>query len=106
MAVDTYQLIREAILNKQQIMATYDGYYRELCPHVIGVGPRGNAQALFVQFGGGSSQGEVTPNDPRWKCMSVSGLTDVEVRDGEWYTIESHSQPQTCVKYVDLEVKY
>ncbi len=27
----TYNLIRQAILNKQQVVATYDGHRREMC---------------------------------------------------------------------------
>ena len=29
---DIYRLIREAIERKQQVLATYHGYYREMCP--------------------------------------------------------------------------
>ena len=34
--MNTYELIKDAILNKKQITAVYDGYYREMCPHALG----------------------------------------------------------------------
>jgi hypothetical protein len=53
---NTYNAIRNAIANKQQVVATYKGHVREMCPHVIGT-KNGREQALFYQFGGTSSSG-------------------------------------------------
>lgn len=30
--MNVYQIIRQAILNKEQVLATYHGYHREMCP--------------------------------------------------------------------------
>lgn len=49
--MSNYELIRNAILGKQQIFAVYDSHPRELCPHAIGT-KNGRQQALFYQFGG------------------------------------------------------
>ena len=84
----------------------YEGHYREMCPHAIGT-KNGREQALFIQFGGSSSSaGEVTPDDAKWRCIPIGGLTQVDVQDGEWHTLDDHSQPQTCVGDIDLEVEY
>ena len=48
-----YATIRQAILDKEQVLATYHGYHREMCPHVIGW-KHGEEHALFYQFGGQS----------------------------------------------------
>ncbi|MGS1319406.1 hypothetical protein [Stenotrophomonas geniculata] len=48
--MSTYAIVRQAILDKHQITAVYDGYYREMCPHAIGE-KNGKEQALFYQFG-------------------------------------------------------
>ena len=37
----TYNLFRNAILGEQQVICTYEGRYRELCPHIIGTNKRG-----------------------------------------------------------------
>ena len=108
MPSSAYALIREAIQNKQQVTATYGGYLRELCPHAIGLGPSGNEQALFYQFGGYSSRGEAKdlPEADGWRCLAVDGLSDLSVRDGDWYTGDNHSVKNSCIKDLDLEVDY
>ena len=102
--MDVYQTIRSAIQDRKQVVATYQGHVREMCPHVIGYGPTGIAQALFFQFAGGSSRG--LPPGGMWRCLRLADLSDVETRNGEWHTGPRHSQPQTCVRQVDLEVDY
>ena len=99
-----YDTIRSAIKNKQQVIATYQEHVRELCPHVIGT-KNGRQQALFYQFGGTSSKGTITPEQGAWRCLSISDLTDVSTRNGEWHTGVNHSRPQTCVDNIDLEVE-
>ena len=97
---DAYALIREATLSRRQIVATYKGHRRELCPHVIGT-KNGRRQALFFQFGGGSTT--VLPPAGDWRCIPIDGLEDVVVRDGPWHTGPGDEQAETCVDVVDVE---
>jgi hypothetical protein len=101
--MDPYALVRQAILDRDQVIASYNGYRREMCPHVLGT-KGGRRQALFYQFAGGSSSG--LPPGGEWRCIPVDQLTDVEVRPGEWHTGIGHSRPQTCVDYVDTEIAF
>ncbi len=97
-------LIRVAIQRKQHVIATYNGYSRELCPHVLGY-KNGALQCLFYQFGGHSSSGSITPGSPaNWRCMPLANLKDIRVVDGPWHTAANHSRPQTCVDSVVEEV--
>jgi hypothetical protein len=107
MSSEAYQLVRSAILAKRIIVARYNGHVREMCPHVIGYGPSGNEQALFYQFGGGSSTG-IGPDGSRdnWRCIRLDGLRDIKIVDGPWHTAPNHSRPQTCVQEIDVEVDY
>ena len=98
---DAYSIIRQAILDRSQIVATYEGHRREMCPHVIGTKHR-RAQALFFQFGGSSQSG--LPPGGEWRCMPIDTLKDVAARTGPWYTGTGHSRPQTCVGVVDVSV--
>jgi len=100
---DNYSLIRQAILDKSQIRATYQGRFREMCPHTLGT-KNGRRQALFFQFAGESSRG--LPPGGEWRCIPVDELVDVSVQEGEWHTDQRHSQPQTCVDEVDVEVAH
>lgn len=106
MPSQSYLLIRQAIAEKKQIFADYQGYPRQMCPHVIGT-TAGKEQALFYQFGGLSSKGAVTHNsENNWRCMPISGLTNIRIQEGPWYTAENHSRQQTCVQQIDLEVVF
>lgn len=104
--MSNYELIRNAILKKQQVFAIYDNFPRELCPHAIGT-KNGRQQALFYQFGGSGSKGPVVPGAPsNWRCLPVDGLRNINVHEGEWYTAENHSKVQTCIDHIDVEVSY
>ena len=100
-----YDLLKQAILNKQQVIATYNGYRREMCPHALGK-KNGKEHCLFYQFAGESSSGPIIPgSDKNWRCIPVNGLEDVTIRDGEWHTAHNHSRRQTCIDDIDVEVK-
>lgn len=99
-----YLIIRNAIINKQQVIATYNAHVREMCPHVIGM-KNGKEQALFYQFGGSSSSGPIIPNSPQnWRCLPIDGLSNIKVQDGAWHTSNNHSKAQKCVDDIDIEV--
>jgi hypothetical protein len=99
---ESYALIRQAILEKRQIVATYNGHHRELCPHVIGTTKDGRPQALFFQFAGTSSSG--LPPGGDWRCIPIDGLEEVVMRPGNWHTAPNYPGPQTCVDVIDVEV--
>lgn len=104
---DTYALVRQAIIDKHQVVGTYHNHRREMCPHVIGVSRKGRRQALFYQFGGASESG-LGPDGSRfnWRCIPLDDLMDVIVRPGDWHTAPNHTRPQTCVFRVDVEVSF
>lgn len=105
MSRDTYRLIREALLQRRQVLATYGGLPRAFCPHVLGH-KHGRAQALVYQFGGESHQGAVQGDGPdNWRCIHLDDLRDVRLRDGPWHSADNYRQhPQACVDEVDVEV--
>jgi hypothetical protein len=97
----TYKLFSDAILGERQVTCVYQGYYRELCPLIIGH-TRGKERVLAFQFGGQSSSG--LPLGGNWKCLDLSHVKDAELRAGAWREGERHSKQQTCVEDVDLDV--
>jgi hypothetical protein len=66
---DTYALLRQAILERKHVIAEYDGFHREMCPHVLGW-KDGVRHIFSFQFAGGSSKG--LPPEGQWKWMSVA----------------------------------
>ena len=103
--MDNYTIIKNAIINKQQITADYNGYYREMCPHVIG-DKNGRRQALFYQFAGESSSGIVPGSQSNWRCIPVDTLQNVKAQSGAWHTASNHSTASTCLDVIDVEVDY
>jgi hypothetical protein len=97
-----YSIVRQAIIQKLDIAATYAGRRRLMSPHVIGT-KNGRRQALFYQFGGSSGSG--LPPGGDWRCMAIVGLSGVSSFKGVWHTGRSHTRPQTCVDVVDVVVR-
>jgi len=103
----TYNLFRNAILGEQQVICTYEGRHRELCPHIIGT-KDGREQALLYQFAGESSSGlKPDGSSDNWRCVRVDELSDISVRkaEGEWHTASNYSAMQTCVDKIDVKVE-
>ena len=101
---NVHDLIRQAILTKTQVFATYDGYARAMCPHVMGT-KRGRSNALCYQFAGASRRGIGPVGSPNnWRCVHLDQLEDVVLQEGPWHTAPNYTRPQTCVDEVDAEV--
>ncbi len=101
--VSNYDLVREAVLRKQQVVASYNGRRRRLCPHAIGR-KRSVPHALLLPVRGSSSSG--LSSDPRanWRCLAIDALRDIEVRDGNWHTAD-YDESQSCIDEVDVSVE-
>lgn len=100
--MDVYQLIRQAILGRKIVVATYKGHVRVMCPHVIGR-KNGKEHAFFYQFAGGSERG-LGPDgsNENWRCIDISLLSNVSVREGAWHTCRSGTDKQACIDQVDV----
>jgi hypothetical protein len=95
----TYSLVRNAILSEQQVVCTYEGRHRELCPHIIGTNKAGEEVVLAWQFAGESS-GKL----PQWRCLRLIHIRDAIARDGRWHEGGSHKMTQRCVTEIDLDI--
>src|SRR5205807_10323813 len=63
----TYTLFRNAIRAEQQVVCSYGGRTREMCPHIIGTNKNGEEVVLAWQFAGDSS-GKL----PQWRCLRLA----------------------------------
>lgn len=106
--MNVYQLIRQAILEKQIVSGYYKGAQRIMCPHVLGRNKNGRYQALFYQFAGESTSRPIMPDGSpdNWRCIPIEGLTNVTIEQGQWHTAPNHTRPQTCVAQIDVEVSF
>lgn len=96
-----YQLLRQALLTRRPLSCVYDNYYREFCPHVIGL-KEGNENVLVYQFGGASSTPLRQPG--QWKCFHVAKIESIKPLGGPWHGGDRETQPQSCVDEIDVLV--
>lgn len=97
-----YNLFREAMAEKKQIVCMYGGRRREICPAILGH-TDGEEKALAYQFAGETNSR--LPPGGEWRCFSLSKVTDVRLRAGPWLTGDgTHSASQPCVRDVDFDV--
>lgn len=89
------------MIGRKQVLCSYDGYPRKLCPVILGH-TNGHEVALAFQFGGRSKSG--LPPGGQWKCLRLSKVQEARLRDGPWRAGTRHTRPQLCVKVVDLDV--
>jgi hypothetical protein len=101
MATANYGLFRKAILSEKQVTCTYDGYRRELCPHIIGH-TDGEEKVLAFQFAGESKSG--LPRRGEWRCLYLARVRDARMRKGPWFAGSRHRVAQRCVEDIDLDI--
>jgi len=91
-----------AISNRHQIVCDYLGYSREVCPHVLGYGVKGNEQAIVFQFGGQSSN--IFSSEDEWRCFDLRLVRNVVLRPGPWHTGEKNMAETACVNRIYASV--
>jgi hypothetical protein len=100
MPSDTYDRIWQAVRERKQIVFSYDGAKREVCPLVLGYAADGEEKVFTYQFAGATSRRAKLPN---WRCFSLASVKMLQVQAGKWHEGSSHTQPQSCVRFVDVD---
>jgi hypothetical protein len=102
----TFTIVERAISEHAIVVADYQGYRREMCPHILGY-KGGREHCLLYQFAGQSKSGLGPPGSLKnWRCVFVDELRNVATRIGAWHTASYQEQRQTCVEEVVAEVKF
>ncbi|HEX5280474.1 MAG TPA: hypothetical protein VFW28_10360 [Micropepsaceae bacterium] len=96
-----YRQFAQAMATQKQILCDYDGFPRELCSIILGHS-KGQEKALTFQFGGQSRSG--LPPRGEWRCLLLSKVSNVRLRDGAWHAGTRHTQPQGCVEDVNVDI--
>jgi len=94
----SYKLFRQAIAKKMQVVCIYHGKRREVCPVILGH-TKGVEKTLVYQFGG-----ETDGKLPNWRCLTLSEVSEIVLREGRWHGGKSHQTSQTCVADVEFDV--
>ena len=97
-----YEISRDAILGEKQVICTYEGHHRVVCPIILG-NTGCEEKVLTYQFGGTSGRGLAPGGD--WRCMHLSTVRDARLRDGPRHEGSGqHRKEQTCVVDVGLDI--
>jgi hypothetical protein len=97
-----YELIRNAVVERDCVSAWYQGKLRLFSPVVLGT-KAGEPHVLAYQFGGTSRQPLGPDGSPRnWRCLRVSELTEVNLVPGVWHTTGRRKGAQNCIDQVDV----
>jgi hypothetical protein len=102
MPSENYELFLAAMRSRQQVVCTYQGHIRELCPILLGRTGL-EEKALVFQFGGSTSDGPIRPPGD-WKCLRLDEVRSASLRDGPWHAGSQHSVAQHCMKMVEYDV--
>jgi len=101
MPSDAYKLIFQALRRRKQLTFSYQGLPRECCPAILGYAADGREVLFAYQFSGATSS---KTKLPQWRCFYLEGISDLRSRPGYWLEGTSHTQAQTCVHFVDVDV--
>lgn len=96
----TYQIIRQAIVDRQCASALYEDYVRVFCPRTIGRDDSGTAVVAAFQYGGGCPGG--LPLGGIWCCFRVGDLDLISITDDGWRSGTSGGRHANWVTDVDV----
>ena len=75
-----------------------------LCPYALGwCGDE--LRVLCIQCGGESSGGLSDNAEDNWRCLRVSGLSDLALVEGEWVDANNHSVSNNCFDADRIEIE-
>jgi hypothetical protein len=97
----SYATVRQAIIDKCCLTATYDQKIRHFSPHAIGRDNNGDENVIAFQYGGQSRKG--LPPGGQWRCFHVSAISGVQRNKDPWHTGHDHGRPKRCVTRIDVQ---
>jgi len=100
-ASDVYKLIFQALRRREQLTFFYQGLPRECCPVILGYAADGREVLFAYQFSGATSSRSKLPAMALLLCRRHQRSP---VATGILARRPSHTQAQTCVHFVDVDV--
>ena len=96
----TYQIIRQAIVDRRCVNALYEDYVRVFCPRTIGKDKAGTEIVVAFQYGGGCPGG--LPLSGKWCSFRVCDIDWISANDDEWRTGTSAGKSNGWITDVDV----
>jgi hypothetical protein len=91
----SYDVIRQAILDRRSLTATYDGAVLHFSPHVLGRHPDRSLRVVAFQYVGDTERG-------RWRCLALGRLERVGPNRDGWHSGHDRGRPTKCVVQIEV----
>ncbi len=86
-------LLRTAILQREQVVAFRNGGPVTFCPHVLASGPNGLYVLVFMIAGEAQIQDEGFSSPKRWRWIALAELGTAMRQPGTWFSGPPDSRP-------------
>ncbi len=86
-------LLRTAILQREQVVAFRNGRPVTFCPHALASGPNGLYVLAFMIAGEGHVLDDGFASPKRWRWIALAELGTVMRRPGDWFSAPPDSRP-------------
>jgi hypothetical protein len=102
LAAMTYDIIREAIIDRRSLTCLYDNCIRFFSPHILGKDADGRECAVVFQYAGKRPDG-LFPDVGEWCCFHVDGIRRLRANGDRWVAGPIGGRPAGCVHEVALK---
>lgn len=102
-ATDNYSIVRQAIVNRYCLTATYKNHELKFSPYALGRSASGDLSVMALQYEGLSSNVALAVGE--WRCFRINALTDLRKNNDHWRVAPDRSRPMTCVARVDVQAQ-
>ncbi|MFB3818607.1 MAG: hypothetical protein ACE147_13170 [Candidatus Methylomirabilales bacterium] len=102
---DTIALLRDAIRDKEQVVAFYRDRLTIFCPHVLASGPDAVHVLAFVLIGELESFDEEFTSPKRWRWIRAADLKSAMRRPGAWFSAPRATAPPLAGTRVTAEAR-
>jgi hypothetical protein len=90
---DIIELLRDAIRDKEQVVAFYRDRLTIFCPHILASGPDAVYVLAFVLIGELESFDEEFTSPKRWRWIRAADLKNAMRRPGAWFSAPRATAP-------------
>lgn len=100
-----YDLIMQAIQNRQSVTCYYEGYLRYLSPHAIG-SLQGIERTVCFQYGGDSRKGLSTKLEKNWRCFNIYEMVNLTVNNDTFQTAPNNTRRSRGLDTIHLVIPH
>jgi hypothetical protein len=99
--VNTDDVLRAAIRDKQCLTGLYDGAVRHFAPHALGATADGTPAVFVFHYAGETTSG--MPTGGEWRCFHLNRLSRLRLNEHRWRSRSNYNlKRQTCLTMIKV----